>query len=497
MKSTEISHAQKGTNLKPFVFFGVISVLVVGMIVLAFGKNWHIPHRMGFIFILSSAVNVIVVTELIRLVGRQQRKLGASEDRYRALFEHASDGIGVMTATDYRLVEINHRFSEILGYEPAELVGRDIRELLKVTLADRSQPLPLNLSLDAEPQQERDEPVKHELKNARNCPIKGIIRELIKRPSPFVVTSETPSGESEMTIQTAQGTLVPVSVAFNKLSTEKESLIILILRDLSESKRLEAEKQEMQRQLFQSSKLASIGELSAGVAHEINNPLNCIINFAQLLKDETPVRSETERRSIDGIIEEGERINRIVRDLLTFARRDSHEQARVHIEETISTSASLFGHQLEKDGITVEIDLGEHLPPVQADGSRLRQVVVNMISNAHHALKIGARDEKLFRITARAVPRSDGQQVVRLEFFDNGAGISREHLDKIFDPFFTTRRASGGTGLGLSLSFGIIRDYGGTITVESEEGSYTCFTVELPTVESLETEYAESLAGGR
>ena len=497
MKSTQTSSAQKGINLKPFVFFGVITVLVIGMIVLAFGKSWHIPHRMGFIFILSAAVNVIVITELIRLVGRQQRKLGASEDRYRALFEHASDGIGVMTATDYRLVEINHRFSEILGYEPEELVGRDIRELLKGTLADPSQPLPLNLSLEAEPQQERAEPVKHELKNARNCPIKGIIRELIKRPSPFVVTSETPSGESEMTIQTAQGARVPVSVAFNKLSTEKESLIILILRDLSESKRLEAEKQEMQRQLFQSSKLASIGELSAGVAHEINNPLNCIINFAQLLKDEPHVRSETERRSIDGIIEEGERINRIVRDLLTFARRDSHEQARVHIEETISTSASLFGHQLEKDGIMVQIDIGEDLPPVQADGSRLRQVVVNMISNAHHALKMSAHDEKLFRITARAVPGSDGARVVRLEFFDNGMGISREHLDKIFDPFFTTRRASGGTGLGLSLSFGIIRDYGGMITVESEEGSYTCFTVELPTVESLETEYAESLAGGR
>src|SRR2546423_12431305 len=103
MKSTQSSGAKKGINVKPFVFFGVISMLVLGMTVLAFGKNWHIPHRIGFIFILSAAVNVIVITELIRLVGRQQRKLGASEDRYRALFEHASDGIGVMTATDYRL----------------------------------------------------------------------------------------------------------------------------------------------------------------------------------------------------------------------------------------------------------------------------------------------------------------------------------------------------------------------------------------------------------
>ena len=496
MKLKQTSGAKKGIDLKAFVFFGVISMLVTGMIILSFGKNWHIPHRVGFIFILSSAVNVIVFTELIRLVGRQQRKLGASEDRYRALFEHASDGIGVLTATDYRLVEINHRFSEILGYEPEEMVGLDIRELLRGSLADQSQSPYLNLLLATDPPA-ISEPVEHEIKNIRTCPIRGVLRELIKRPSPFVSTSEIPSSATEMTIQTSRGVRLTVSVSFSKLSTDRESLIIMILRDLSESKRLEAEKEEMQRQLFESSKLASIGELSAGVAHEINNPLNCIINFAQLLKDETPDRTEIERRSIDGIIEEGGRINRIVRDLLTFARRDSHELARVRIEETISTSASLFGHQLEKDGITVEIDVDESLPAVQADGSRLRQVVVNMISNAHHALKSARHDAKLFRITARAVTKSEGKPVVRLEFFDNGTGISQEHLDKIFDPFFTTRRASGGTGLGLSLSFGIIRDYGGTITVESVEGSHTRFTIELPTVESVEAEYAESLAGGR
>jgi PAS domain-containing protein len=176
MKSTQTSGTKKGTNLKPLVFFGVISVLVLGMIILAFGKNWQIPHRVGFIFILSSAVNIIVVTELIRLVGRQQRKLGASEDRYRALFEHASDGIGVMTASDYRLIEINHRFGEILGYKPEELVGRDIRELLRGTLANSRQPLPLGLSLEP---QATASPASHELKNVRTCPIKAIIRELV------------------------------------------------------------------------------------------------------------------------------------------------------------------------------------------------------------------------------------------------------------------------------------------------------------------------------
>jgi signal transduction histidine kinase len=493
MRSTRSSDVRRGADLKLFVLFGVIAVLVIGMIILAFGKNWGIPHRMGFIFLLSTAVNVIEVTELIRLVRRQQLRLGASEDRYRALFEHASDGIGVVTASDFRLIEINHRFSAILGYKPEELLGRDVRELLRGTLVDGQPPLPLDSLLEPEPQS-IFQPAKHDLRKINRFPIRKVIRELAARPSSLGVSSEFPTGSSEMTINTSAGKPLPVSISFSKLLTDKESLIILSFRDLSKGKRLEAEKEEMQRQLFQSSKLASIGELSAGVAHEINNPLNCIINFAQLLKDETQERSANERRSIDGIIEEGGRITKIVRDLLTFARRDSHELARIPVEETIETSASLFGHQLEKDGITVEIDVDENLPAVRANGSRLRQVVVNMMSNAHHALRMSAREAKLFRISARAVER-EGRQVVRIEFFDTGVGIRQENVDKIFDPFFTTRRDSGGTGLGLSLSFGIIRDYGGTITVESEEGVYTRFTVELPSVEAPETEYAESFAG--
>ncbi|MGB7925658.1 MAG: ATP-binding protein [Pyrinomonadaceae bacterium] len=495
MPSTRGSDVRRGADLKLFVFFGVIAVLVIGMIILAFGKNWGIPHRMGFIFLLSTAVNLIEVTELIRLVRRQQLKLGASEDRYRALFEHASDGIGVVTASDFRLIEINHKFSVILGYEPEELLGRDIRDLLRGALADGRQSLPLDSLFGPEPQSILH-PAKHDLKKINRCPFRRVIKELAERPSSFVVSSEIPTGSSEMTINTSTGTPLPVSLSFTRLLTDRESLIILSFRDLSESRRLEAEKQEMQRQLFQTSKLASIGELSAGVAHEINNPLNCIINFAQLLKDEPGALSETERRSIDGIIEEGGRITKIVRDLLAFARRDSHELTRVPIEETIETSASLFGHQLAKDGITVEIDVDENLPAVRADGSRLRQVIVNMMSNAHHALRMSARESKLLRITARAVMR-EGRQVVRVEFFDTGMGIRQENIDKIFDPFFTTRRDSGGTGLGLSLSFGIVRDYGGTITVESEEGGYTRFTVELPAVEAPESEYAESFAGGR
>jgi signal transduction histidine kinase len=185
---------------------------------------------------------------------------------------------------------------------------------------------------------------------------------------------------------------------------------------------------------------------------------------------------------VDGIIEEGERIASIVRGLLTFARHDEQQITRVSFAEAVSSSLALFGRQFEKDNIRVETKLPDDLPPVRADRSRLRQVVLNMVSNAHHSLKSKQGDPagKLFRIGARRVER-DGRQFVRVEFCDNGVGINHAILEKVFDPFFTTRRDSGGTGLGLSLSFGIIQDYGGTIRAESVEGEFARFIIELPT----------------
>ena len=402
--------------------------------------RWDIKQRVEHVFI-SLLVDALVVTLLLRLVHRQQRQLQASEERYRALFEQARDGIGVVRLSDHHLVEANNKACEILGLPQEKCTGRDIRNLLQ-----SSTP---NVQL-----------------------MDGHV-----------------SGESELMIQTATGQSLPVSVSFTPLSAEGEKVMIMSLRDLSLRKKLEAEREEMQRQLYQSSKMASIGELSAGVAHEINNPLNGIINFAQLLKDEERPRTEFEQQMIDGIIDEGERIAEIVRGLLTFARADTHELEQVHFADSIKTSIALFGRQFEKDGITVEIDLEPDLPFVRADGSRLRQVVVNMISNAYHALKAkpADSDKKLFRITARRAGKND--EIVRVEFYDNGVGIKREDLNKVFDPFFTTRRETGGTGLGLSVSFGIIRDFGGKINVESEVGKFTRFTIELFAVEALEAEY--------
>lgn len=430
--------------LRPF-YFSLVDVWFPGD---AYAETrWNVKQRFEHFFI-SFTVDVLVVTMLLRLVHRQQRQLRTSEERYRALFEQAKDGIALVHLPDYRTVEVNKQACQLLGVRQQECLDRDIRELLRTSAPDA-------------------------------------------KPELMIMSNGQSAGETELLIQTPDNKTLPVSVAFAPISAGGEQMMIMSLRDLSVRKKLEAEREEMQRQLYQSSKLASIGELSAGVAHEINNPLNGVINFAQLLKDEERPRSEFEEQMIDGIIEEGERIAQIVRGLLAFARADTHELRQVHFAESIKTSIALFGHQFEKDGIKVAINLEPDLPFVRADGSRLRQVVVNMISNAHHALKAkpGNSDEqKLFRITARRAGKHG--DLVRVEFYDNGVGIKREDLGKVFDPFFTTRREMGGTGLGLSVSFGIVRDFGGKITVESEEGEFTRFVIELAAVEASKAQYA-------
>ncbi len=416
-------------------------------------------------FFISAVVDIVVVTLLLRLVNHQQRELQDSEERYRALFEHASDGIGVVTASDHVIVDINKKFSAILGYDHQYLIGKHVCDLFEKNSKEMS---------------------KDFLSNQILCDISA----------PADLDAHAWFRRTEITIETASGSSLVVAVTCSAVLTGNEKLYMLIIRDMTEHISLEREKQEMQRQLFQTSKLASIGELSAGVAHEINNPLNAVVNFAQLLKDDGVARNETEQQMLDGIIEEGHRIAKIVRDLLTFARQDPHMPVQITIAEVIKNSISLFGHQLEKDEIEVEVDVTPDTFPVRADASRLRQVFVNIISNAHHALQAGDADKKMLRITGRNVERG-GSQSVRIEFYDNGTGIRSEHVDKVFDPFFTTRRDSGGTGLGLSLSFGIIHDYGGNITVESDGNSFTQFVVELPAYNKGGNEYGEDFGSGR
>lgn len=239
---------------------------------------------------------------------------------------------------------------------------------------------------------------------------------------------------------------------------------------------------KLEEQLVQSAKLASIGELAAGVAHEINNPINGIINYAQLLLNKAEPGSR-EARFIEGIIREGERVAEIVRDLLTFARVDPDAgTSPAYIHDILKATLTLVGQQLEKDHILLEVEETPNLPPIRCRSQRIQQVFLNLISNARSALNErfpGSDPNKKLTIRIEEVQK-EGQRYVRTSFHDRGVGIPQQNLPHIFTPFFTTKRPGEGTGLGLSVSYGIVKDHGGTIEVESVEGEYAIFRVDLP-----------------
>lgn len=342
---------KKGLDLRLIIFFTALTFVLTAVVIVAWeqvlrppffawvDRNYpgaanverrsKIQQRVEHFFI-SMTVDMVVVGILLTLVGRQQRRLVESESRYRALFEHANDGIGVVRSSDFKLVEANGRFCEILGCEARGLAGRDMHELLRPYRSGGNGV--------------RDDQHSPPDDDAAKTGIAGLV-------------AGSDAGEAELLLETPAGEARLVAVSFSTITTNNERLIIILIRDLSARKRLEDEKQEMQRQLYQTGKLASLGELSAGVAHEINNPLNGIINFAQLLKDEDAERTAFERQMIDGIIDEGGRIAQIVRGLLAFARSDENQLQHVHLAETIKTSIALFGRQLEKDGISVRVDI--------------------------------------------------------------------------------------------------------------------------------------------
>lgn len=226
---------------------------------------------------------------------------------------------------------------------------------------------------------------------------------------------------------------------------------------------------ETQEQLLQSEKLASIGQLAAGVAHEINNPIGVMLGFAQVLlkrvKEDDPTY-----KPLTTIEREGLRCKRIVQSLLDFARHSKPEPRRVNVNDVIDASLEL-SHQSTRSNIHLIKEYSPNLPPVLADINQLQQVFLNILLNAYDAMSNGGT---LRIVTGLVMDRVD------IAFSDTGVGIPPENLTRIFDPFFTTKEVGKGTGLGLSISYGIVEQHGGTIEVKSQVGEGSTFTVHLP-----------------
>lgn len=249
-----------------------------------------------------------------------------------------------------------------------------------------------------------------------------------------------------------------------------------IARNLTERRRLE-------EQLLQAEKLSAIGQLVAGVAHELNNPLTSISGYTQLLLREQG-HSETTREDLQHIHVQAERAARIVQNLLVFAREHKPERRSVNLSDIVRDTLALRAYQLRVDNIHVSLEYAQDLPQTVADPYQLQQVVLNLINNAHQAMvERGGINRLTLRTGVEQREGGDGTSGVPMVQFsvgDTGVGIPPSSLSRIFDPFYTTKPVGQGTGLGLAICFGIVQEHGGRIWVESDVGKGTTVFVDLP-----------------
>ncbi|MFC1847899.1 ATP-binding protein [Chloroflexota bacterium] len=284
---------------------------------------------------------------------------------------------------------------------------------------------------------------------------------------------------AETSLRTKTGSSIPISLA-TSVMRDKEGVFqgtICIGRDITELKLAEEEKHRMEEQLRTTGRLAAVGELSAGVAHELNNPLAAIQAFAQFLVSRKDL-DETTKRDVETIYREAQRATRITENLLSFAGVNSLQKRLVSLNEIVERSLKLHTHLMKASGIEVEmeLELAPDLPMTMADPEQMQQVFANLIRNAEQAMT-GVRGGGKLRVKTNRVGES-----LQVAFSDDGPGISDENAKSLFDPFFTTRDVGEGTGLGLSICYGIVEGHGGHIYTSSKHGQGATFIIEIPII---------------
>jgi len=383
---------------------------------------------------------------------RAAEALKESENKYRLLADNANDVIFVLDMNlNYAYVSPSVKF--LRGYEPAEVLKQSPIE----TLTPSSWDLAMRTL---------SEVMELEKSGRTEIPISRTLQLEMRRKDGTTVWTE-------------------VSLSFIRDEDQRPVGILGVTRDITERKRAEEELhntlkqlQESQDMLVRSEKLAAIGQLAAGVAHEILNPINIMGMKLQML-EMTEVISEKTKEAIRTCENQIKRVTKITRDLQQFARVSERQVTPSNINEQIEQVFSLMGPRIKTEDVKVDARYQADLPLVPLDRDRMGQVIMNLINNAIDAMK--GRPERVLRVTTELTDKN----VIRLSFSDTGTGISPEILGRIFYPFFTTKAEGKGTGLGLSISHGIIEDHGGTIRAENNEQGGATFFIELPVEESV------------
>jgi signal transduction histidine kinase len=281
------------------------------------------------------------------------------------------------------------------------------------------------------------------------------------------------TGNDVLAMESLAGILTAVVSRASQYERLTETIRQLRAAEMEVGARLAAQ-QDAEGRLVQAAKLVAVGEMAAGVAHELNNPLTTVAGFAELVLDEAPPDAPY-RADVGMVLHEALRARGVVRRLLDFARQGEQVKTRASVNEVIEDVLALMTHFVHTSGVQLEVALGEDIPWIMMDGNQMKQVFLNLFHNALHAMPGGGR----LQIHSKVRPR-DGRDWVVVSVADTGIGIEAQDMPRIFEPFYTTRGIHGGTGLGLSVTYGIITDHGGTIEVESQPGSGSTFSVWLP-----------------
>jgi PAS domain S-box-containing protein len=360
---------------------------------------------------------------------RAAEALRESEERFRTVVQNAPDGVAILR--DRSILYLNERAASLLGLPSAAAgVGRQITEFLHPVDAALAQ----------------------------------------KRIGKILDTGKRPKEPQEYRSVAASGREVSVEISSIPIDLDGERAILAFARDVTERKAIQA-------RLAQADRLAALGVLSAGVAHEINNPLSYVLLNLEFLERELKRLSEPERRdSLLARVSEAkhgaERVATIVRDLKTFARGDEALLGPVMVEPVLESALNVVGSEIRKRA-SVERRF-EDVPPVNGNAARLEQVFVNLLLNAAQAIPDAGSDHRITVTLAR------DNDMVKISVADTGSGIADDVLDRIFDPFFTTKPPGVGTGLGLPICRGIVAAHGGELTVASRVAHGSTFVLRIP-----------------
>jgi PAS domain S-box-containing protein len=379
-------------------------------------------------------ITCLYFIDLTRRV-QMERELISANSFLNNIIRSSADGI-VVADLEGKVLVYNDSAARILGYRPEEVIGK-----------------PGSLYKFISPELE-----KETMRRMRHAEY-GLPGKL---------------SSTRLTLAGKNGEEVPVSFSAAIISESgREIGTVLIFSDLRERMRMLKELEETRTQLVQAEKIASIGRLAAGVAHEINNPLAGILIFADILMRDLGSTNPQSSKDVQEIITQTMRCKEIVARLLDFSRQSVDKGFDYDINSVVERSLEMLRHQAIFHNIEFSFDPQRDMPPMVGDPGQIQQVFVNILINAGTAMKGRGK----IRITSRFERISE--QVI-LEFADSGPGIPAHIIDKVFDPFFTTKAPGEGTGLGLSIAYSIIRRHGGTISVRNPPWGGAIFTIALP-----------------